>query len=115
MVGPLSGTTTFTLSCSGPGGNVIRMLTVSMMGQVTLNWMAPTQNVDGTALTDLAGYRIHYGTTSRNYTDSVPVSNPTTTSRSLSLITGDYYFAMTALDQQGEESAYSNEVRMTAQ
>ena len=115
MVGPLSGTTTFTLSCSGPGGNVIRMLTVSMMGQVTLNWMAPTQNVDGTALMDLAGYRIHYGTTSRNYTDSVPVSNPTTTSRSLSLISGDYYFAMTALDQQGEESAYSNEVRMTAQ
>src|SRR5690606_15761687 len=27
----------------------------------TLSWVAPTQNTDGTTLTNLAGYRIHYG------------------------------------------------------
>jgi hypothetical protein len=32
----------------------------------TLTWDAPTTNADGTPLTDLAGYRIYYGTTSGN-------------------------------------------------
>lgn len=30
-------------------------------GSLTLNWTAPTQNVDGTPLTNLTGYRIEYG------------------------------------------------------
>src|SRR5262245_28486086 len=30
---------------------------------VTLNWTAPTTNADGTALTDLSGYRIYLATT----------------------------------------------------
>ena len=115
MVGPLTASTTFTLSCSGPGGNVVRMLTVSTLGQISLRWQAPTQNVDGTALTDLAGYRIYYGMTSRSYTDSVQILNPTVTSRVLSLNSGSYYFAMTALDSEGNESAYSNEVIKTTQ
>lgn len=115
MVGPLSATTTYTLSCSGPGGNVVRMLTVSMLGQVSLNWVAPAQNVDGSPLTDLAGFRIYYGTSSRDYTDVVDIGSPGTTSFVLEQVQGDYYFAMTALDGDGNESAYSNEVRKTAQ
>lgn len=115
MVGPLNSTTTFTLSCSGPGGNVVRMLTVSMLGQVSLNWVAPTQNVDGSPLNDLAGYRIYYGMSSRTYSDVVDIGNPSTTSFVLEDVQGEYYFAMTALDGEGNESAYSNEVRKTAQ
>ena len=110
MVGPLAASATFTLSCNGPGGNVLRMLTVSKLGQISLWWQAPTQNVDGTALTDLAGYRIYYGVNSRNYTDSIQILNPTATSQVLSLNSGSYYLAMTALDSEGNESAYSNEV-----
>jgi hypothetical protein len=30
-------------------------------GSVSLQWIAPTQNEDGSALTDLAGYRIYSG------------------------------------------------------
>ena len=32
------------------------------LGNVTLSWVAPNQNTDGSALTDLAGYKIFYGT-----------------------------------------------------
>src|SRR5256885_10347350 len=31
---------------------------------VSLAWQPPTQNSNGTPITDLAGYRIHYGTAS---------------------------------------------------
>ena len=34
----------------------------SSSGTVTLSWTPPTQNVDGSYLTDLAGYNIYYGT-----------------------------------------------------
>ncbi len=30
-------------------------------GSVTLSWYPPTQNADGSPLTDLAGYRVYYG------------------------------------------------------
>ena len=72
------------------------------------------QNVDGTPLTDLAGYRIYYGTVSRTYSDMVEVTDPQTTSHTLDLTSGDYYVAMTALDLEGNESAYSNEVLKTS-
>src|SRR5579862_8741896 len=31
-------------------------------GQATLSWTAPDENTDGSALTNLAGFRIYYGT-----------------------------------------------------
>ncbi len=37
------------------------------LGSVTLNWTAPTQNEDGTTLTDLDGYKIYWGTTPGSY------------------------------------------------
>ena len=30
--------------------------------EVTLSWDPPTTNADGTPLTDLAGYKVYYGT-----------------------------------------------------
>jgi len=109
-VGPLSSGTTFSLSCSGTGGSALQMISVSVVGPVALSWVAPTENVDGTALTDLAGYRIYYGSTSRSYSDMVQVGDPAATSHTLNLASGDYYIAMTALDAEGNESSYSNEV-----
>ena len=43
-------------------------------GSVSLAWTPPTQNEDGSTLTDLSGYKIHYGTTSKTYTQSIPVN-----------------------------------------
>ena len=110
LVGPLTQNTTFSLTCSGDGGNVIEMLMVSVEGQLALSWTAPTENVDGTPLTDLAGYRIYYGDSSRDYSDMADVADPVATTHSITLISGSYYVAMTALDADGNESAYSNEV-----
>jgi hypothetical protein len=109
-VGPLSQRTTFSLSCSGAGGNAMVMISVAVSATVTLEWQPPTENVDGTPLTNLAGYRIYYGTGSRDYTEVVAIDSPTATSYSIVLPSGTYYFAMTARDADGNESGYSNEV-----
>lgn len=79
-------------------------------GTATLSWNPPTTNVDGTPLTDLAGYRIYYGTSTGNYTQNINVGN-VTTYQLASLTDGyTYYFAITAYDTLGNESAYSNEI-----
>ena len=78
-------------------------------GAATLTWTAPTQNVDGSTLTDLAGYKILYGTSSTNMTQSLQVANPSITSYVLeSLPAGTYYFVVLAYTKYGAESANSN-------
>lgn len=82
---------------------------VSMVS-TTLSWSAPTQNEDGTTLTDLAGYKIYYGTSSRNYTNEILIENPSVTTFVVdNLSPNTYYFAATALDASGDESRYSGE------
>jgi fibronectin type 3 domain-containing protein len=62
---------------------------------------------------DVAGYRVYYGSSSRNYTNSVDVGNVLTNTVA-GLINGTrYYFAVTAYDMIGLESPYSNEVNYT--
>jgi hypothetical protein len=74
-----------------------------------LSWIAPTENEDGTPLTDLAGYRIYWGTTPGMYTDSVTLDNPGLTSYVVeNLAPGTYEFVATSYDEEGVESAYSN-------
>lgn len=109
-VGPLTQSTTFTLNCTGSGGNVMDMLSVSVLGVVALAWEPPTENVDGSPLNDLAGYRIYYGEISGTYTEELAVSDTLQTDHEMALPSGSYYFAMTALDAEGNESAHSNEV-----
>lgn len=113
QVGPINAQTTFSLSCSGAGGTSLDMVAIRVNGSMNLNWVAPTENVDGTPLTDLAGYRVYYGTSSRNYGAPVVLDDPTATSVEITAPSGDYYVAMTALDAEGNESAYSNEVLKT--
>lgn len=111
LAGPLSANTTYTLTCTGSsGGNALVMTTVFVNGVVQLSWVAPTENVDGSALTDLAGYKIYYGVQSGGYLDSIDVSGSAITQFDLTVPIGSYYLAMTALDADGNESAYSNEV-----
>ncbi|HEY7673445.1 MAG TPA: putative Ig domain-containing protein [Gammaproteobacteria bacterium] len=83
-------------------------------GTATLTWTPPTQNEDGSPLTDLASYRIHWGTASRNYTNSATISSGLTTYVVTNLLSGTtYYFATTAGNSQGVYSAYSNEATKT--
>ena len=83
-------------------------------GAVTINWQAPTQNTDGSSLTDLSGYAIHYGTKSGSYTQSVPVSNPGIATYVVDNLTpGTYYFSVAAVNSEGTESQLSSEVKAT--
>lgn len=80
----------------------------SFAGTVNLSWTAPTTNSDGTVLSDLAGYKVYYGTSSGSYASSVNVGN--VTSYQITLADGStYYFAVTAYDIYGNESAYSSQ------
>ena len=79
-------------------------------GSVTLSWTPPQQNTDGSALTDLAGYRIYYGTASRNYDNTVSIDNPGISTYVVENLSPDtYYFAATAVNSAGVESDFSGE------
>ena len=86
------------------------MVDVRVNGPVTLSWVPPTENADGTELNDLAGYRIYAGERSREYDEIVELADPTASDARITLPSGDYFVAMTAIDLEGNESAYSNEV-----
>jgi hypothetical protein len=80
-------------------------------GTATLSWLPPSENLDGSALVDLAGYRIYWGPESGNYSDSVEIPNPgITTFMVENLTTGWHYFSITAMNGQGLESPLSSEV-----
>ncbi len=81
---------------------------------ITLAWEPPTQNSDGSALSDLVGYKIHYGTASQNYTGTLSLSNPGLVRYVVdNLPAGKYYFAVAAYNSKGIESTLSDEVSAT--
>jgi len=102
---------TYQLSCSGSGGNALAMTTVTLRS-AALSWTAPTQNVDGSALTNLSGYKVYWGSSPRTYSSSASVSGGATTFTT-NLAPGTWYFAVTAVDSTGAESAKSNELSKT--
>ncbi len=78
-------------------------------GSATVSWTSPTQNTDGSALTNLAGYRILYGTSSNNLNQSVQVSNAGLGSYVVEDLTqGTWYFIVKAYTSTGIESDASN-------
>ena len=80
---------------------------------ITLSWSPPTQNSDGTSLTNLAGYTLHYGTASQDYTGRIEITSPTQTSYVVSTSTfppGKYYFSISAYNAQQVSSSMSGEI-----
>lgn len=79
-------------------------------GSATLKWTPPTQNADGSPLTDLAGFIVSYGTSSRRYTTTLELGSPSMTSVVIEdLGPGTYYFAVRAINTTGVASEFSNE------
>ena len=72
---------------------------------VTGSWDANTES-------DLAGYKIYYGTESGNYTVSLDVGNATSATIDSLDSNTTYFFAVTAYDNAGNESDLSAEVRV---
>lgn len=88
----------------------------SSSGAATLSWTAPTQNTDGSALTNLAGYRIYYGTSSAALTQVVQVSGVGMSSYVVdNLAPSTYYFTIRAYTSGGAESSNSNVVSKIVQ
>ena len=77
------------------------------MGSATLSWQGPTTRTDGTALTNLDGYHIRYGTAAGSYPNLVNITNEGLTTAIVSnLPPATYYFVISAYDTSGTESAF---------
>jgi Putative Ig domain len=78
-------------------------------GTATVSWAVPTTNSDGTPLTNLAGYRIYYGTSAGALNQVITVSGTSLMTYVVSnLGSGTWYFAVTDYTSAGVESSYSN-------
>jgi hypothetical protein len=78
-------------------------------GSATISWLPPTQNTDGTTLTDLAGFRIYYGTSASALTQVANLTNRGLTSYMVeNLAAATWYFTVRAYAADGAESASSN-------
>lgn len=83
--------------------------TAPTSGSASITWTIPTQNTDGTPLTDLAGFKVMYGTSPVELTQTVTVSDPTSTSYVLNnLSSGTWYFAVVSVNSAGVESSPTN-------
>ena len=81
---------------------------------VTVSWVAPLEKVDGSALTDLAGFVIVYGTSSDALSQSVYIDNPSIDRYLLEdLSAGTWYFGVKAYSASGAESELSTLVSKT--
>jgi len=88
-------------------------ITVEAQGAnaAVLNWISPTQRTDNTPLTGLAGFNLYYGQTPGDYANRLQLSNAGLTSYMVeNLSDGNWYFVVTAVDNNGLESNVSNEV-----
>ena len=74
-------------------------------GSATLQWVAPTENTNGTALTNLAGYRVYYGTSATAMTQTVQITNPDIVTYEVSnLSPGTWYFSARSYTSANVES-----------
>jgi hypothetical protein len=95
--------TAFSITVAGTSGT-----TTPTTGTATVSWIAPTQNSNGTTLTDLAGFRIYFGTSASSLTQVVQVANAQATNYTVTgLTSGTWYFAVTSYGSDGTESTRS--------
>lgn len=73
-----------------------------------LSWTQPTTNTDGSVLADLAGYKIYQGTAANNLRQVATVAFNQMNYKVTSLSLGTHYFAVSAYNRNGAESALSN-------
>lgn len=77
----------------------------------SVGWTPPTEREDGSALDGISGYRIFYGRQSGVYENRTLVNQGGITEYTVDNVSsGTWYVAVTAIDNNGLESALSNEV-----
>lgn len=85
-------------------------------GTATLSWAAPTTTTAGAPLTNLAGYTIAYGSSRTSLSQTVSLTDPSTTTYTLqNLAAGTWYFTVSAYTTNGEQSSPSNVASLAIQ
>jgi hypothetical protein len=93
----INASTNYTLTCDWGSGTV------------TVRWTPPTTNTNGSALTNLAKYKIRYGTSPSSLDRSTTIDDPSRRSHTISaLAAGTWYFAVRAINTSNVESSDSN-------
>jgi hypothetical protein len=83
-------------------------------GSVTIAWDPPTTNTNGTPLTNLAGYKIYYGTSPTSLTQSVQITNPGLSSYVIeNLSPATWYFSLVSYTSSDVESPQTDPVSAT--
>jgi hypothetical protein len=91
-------------------------ITVTQVGNgvATLAWSTPSENTNGSPLTNLAGYHIYYGTSATQLSQTVRIANPGLTTYVVGNLTaGTWYFSVNDYTTAGIESAVSNIASLT--
>ena len=85
-------------------------------GTASLTWIRPTQNTNGSPLTNLAGYVIRYGTSSTALNNTISIASASATSVEITnLSPGNWDFAVSAINTDNVESQFSSIVAKTIQ
>jgi hypothetical protein len=97
VISTINTTTSYTLTCDWGSGTA------------TISWNAPTANTDGSPLTNLAKFRVVYGTSQTALDRSALINDPARRSFTVgSLAAGTWYFAVRAINSSNVESSNSN-------
>jgi hypothetical protein len=97
------------MSAALPQFNIaVAAAAVSAAGSATLSWAKPTQNTDGSPLTNLAGYVVRYGTSAAALSSQISIGSPNSTDVEISnLAAGNWYFEVAAINSANVESQFS--------
>lgn len=89
----------------------IKITGSSSTGTAKLSWILPTHNIDGSPITNLAGFRIYHGASPTILPTTVQIEDPTATTTTLgALPLGVRYFAMRSYNTVGVESTVLSNV-----
>ena len=83
-------------------------VTPTVAGTASLSWSPPTENTNGTPLTNLSGFVIRYGTSSTALNNKISVASASATGAEITnLSSGNWQFAVTAINTANVESQFS--------
>ena len=81
---------------------------------LTLSWSAPTENTDGSALTNLAGFDIYYGPSPNAMSQKISINTVGNLTYVIdNLSSGTWFFEVIAVNSSGVESGPSSTVSAT--
>jgi len=94
---------------------IIPIASEPTVSDVSLSWVAPAEREDNEpiSLSEIAGYKVYYGTVQGDYRSSVVINDGSVTGHTLKdFPAGTYYFVVTTYDTEGRESQYSSEIKI---